>query len=65
MISMASLFVDQPRRPAPVWVKVLTGGALLAVFSLVCWTVLSSSARSAEILQNYRQVFIHGWFLTL
>ena len=65
MISMASLFLDQSRRPAPVWAKVLTGAALLAVFSLVCWTVLSSSVRSAEILQNYRQVFIHGWFLTV
>ena len=65
MISMASLFLDQPRRPAPLWARVLTGAAMLAVFSLVCWTVLSSSVRSAEILQNYRQVFIHGWFLTV
>ncbi|MFZ4681220.1 MAG: amino acid ABC transporter permease [Terrimicrobiaceae bacterium] len=62
---MASVFLDRPRQPAPGWAKVLTGAVLLMAFSLICWTVLSSSARSAEILQNYRSVFIHGWLLTV
>ncbi len=65
MKPVTSLFLDSPRAPASVLVKLFTGAALLGVFTLICWSVLSSSARSAELLGNYRPVFLRGWLLTV
>jgi len=48
-----------------VWVKGLTIVGLFAAFTLICWSVLSSSSRSLQILQEYRGVFIRGWLLTV
>ena len=65
MTSRGSLFLDRPQAPAPAWAKALTSIGLFAIFSLVCWSILSSSSRSLQILQEYREVFIRGWLLTV
>ncbi len=65
MPSLASLFIDRPRAPAPGWAKALTILGLFVAFTLVCWSVLSSSSRSLQILQEYRGVFIRGWLFTV
>lgn len=62
---MAQLFIDHPRSPAPLAVRVATVLVLLGGFSLVCWTVLAGSVGSMEILSRYRTAFWNGWILTL
>jgi hypothetical protein len=58
-------FLDGPRSPAPLWARIVTMGFLLAVFSLLSWTLLASTTRNWEAIWKYRTAFWQGWMLTV
>ncbi len=65
MASLTSLFIDTSRRPASPWARLTTGGLLIALLSLLCWTTLASAAQQGSTFWKYREVFWQGWLLTL
>ncbi|HEU4678934.1 MAG TPA: amino acid ABC transporter permease [Terrimicrobiaceae bacterium] len=65
MSRLLGSFLDGPRSPAPLWARIVTLGFLLAVFSLLCWTLLASTTRNWEAIWKYRNAFWQGWMLTV
>jgi len=63
--SLLGSFLDRPRSPTPLWARAVTVGLLLAVLSLVCWTLLVSTTRNWEVIWKYRNAFWQGWLLTV
>lgn len=62
--AMEFLF-DRAEKPAPLWAKVVTVCALLAVYSVLCTWVFSTSMMKWEKVWDYRVVFLNGWMTTV
>jgi polar amino acid transport system permease protein len=65
MSMVLGIFLDQPRAPAPRWVRIVTAMALFLAFSFVSWTLLAGSLPNGKSVWNYRQAFWNGWLLTI
>ena len=65
MSSLLRSFLDSGRSPAPLWAKAATAGLLLLIFSLVCWTLLASTALNWGAIAKYRNAYWSGWLFTL
>jgi polar amino acid transport system permease protein len=63
--SLLGSFLDRPRSPAPIWAKWATIGFLLAIVSLICFSLLASTTRNWEAIWKYRNAFWLGWLLTV
>ncbi|MFZ4773994.1 MAG: amino acid ABC transporter permease [Terrimicrobiaceae bacterium] len=56
---------DRIEKPSPQWAKAATVGALLAVYSILCFWVFSSSVPNWEKVWTYRAAFFNGWLTTI
>ena len=66
---MCSLFLDSRQKPTSLWVEVFWGLLILVLASLCCALIMGGAAGVSlggwDAVWHYRDVFWHGWLLTL
>jgi polar amino acid transport system permease protein len=60
-----SLFLDEPRAPAPWAVKAITFTLVLLVLAGICTAALLAGTRQWESVFSYRAAFWKGWVMTV
>lgn len=64
-IPVASLFLDRPHAPSPLWARAAILAIVSILFAGVCWAALAVSTSNWSAVWRYRDVFWEGWLLTI
>jgi len=63
--TLATLFLDRPHAPSPLWARVTIFSIVALIFAAICSAALAASTSNWRAVWDYREVFWQGWLLTI